>query len=342
MANKPHTGHLPEDNSWMSVFLLHQRLDDLLSWCRYPHPEPLSEGWLESVKEGIHAAIEQSLRDVQGNESLAEKLRDTKRLAFRLATQITNCPKLSTVPRREWTVPDDCISFDKLSKLNEEFGELAKIPKSFRSPGRETALGPSEQRETDRQQTTDSPDLVISAMIAALAREADRHPPTDSPAQEAVASPSETAAENAKAQKRLRMQAAFGNPMAAMALAMLAVQDNLISNAFQKIENANQPCLELPSPPEQREVDQDQTTGSPAQEAVASPSEPETIQGVSNTKRTPVHPDRDKLIVEYLKTTGSPKDISRLLKKNHNINMTAGAISKVKNRKRPKKDREDN
>lgn len=191
MTNKPHTGHLPEDNSWMSFCLLHQRLDDLLTWCRYPHPEPLSEGWLESVKEGIHAAIEQSLRDVQGNESLAEKLRDTKRLAFRLATQITNCPKLSTVPRREWTVPDDCISFDKLSKLNEEFGELGKVPISFRSPGREAALSPSEQYETDRQQTTDSPDLVISAMIAVLAREADRHPPTELPAQEAVASPSE-------------------------------------------------------------------------------------------------------------------------------------------------------
>ena len=71
MANKPHTGYLPDDNSWMSFYFLHQRLDDLLTWCRYPHPEPLSEGWLDSVKEGIHAAIEQSLRDVQGNESLA-------------------------------------------------------------------------------------------------------------------------------------------------------------------------------------------------------------------------------------------------------------------------------
>ena len=104
-------------------------------------------------------------------------------------------------------------------------------------------------------------------------REVDQDQAKGSPAQQAVASPSETAAENAKAQKRLRMQAAFGNPMAAMALAMLAVQDNLISNAFQKIENEHQPCLELPSPPEQREVDQDQPTGSPAQEAALGPSE---------------------------------------------------------------------
>ena len=50
--------------------------------------------------EGIDEAVERSLRDVQGNESLTEKLRDTKRLAFRLATQITNCPKRSTFPRQ--------------------------------------------------------------------------------------------------------------------------------------------------------------------------------------------------------------------------------------------------
>ena len=119
--------------------------------------------------EGIDEAVERSLRDVQGNESLTEKLRDTKRLAFRLATQITNCPKRSTFPRREWTVPDDCISFDKRSKRNEEFGALAKVPKSFRSPGRETALGPSEQCE------------------------ADRHPPTDSPTEQAAPSPAKSA-----------------------------------------------------------------------------------------------------------------------------------------------------
>lgn len=113
------------------------------------------------------------MRDVQGNESLTEKLRDTKRLAFRLATQITNCPKRSTFPRREWTVPDDCISFDKRSKLNEEFGALAKVPKSFRSPGRETALGSSEQCEADRHPPTDSP--------------------ADSPAEQAAPSPAKSA-----------------------------------------------------------------------------------------------------------------------------------------------------
>ncbi len=191
MANKPHTGYLPDDNSCMSFWLLHQRLDDLLAWCTHPDPKPLSYQWQDSVKQEIHAAIEQSLRDVQGNDAITEQLKDAKRLAYKLATLMTNRPNLSTVRREDWTVESYCKLFDKLSKLNEEFGELAKVPISFRSPGRETALGPSEQRETDRQQTTDSPDLVISAMIAVIAREADRHPPTDSPAQEAVAIPSE-------------------------------------------------------------------------------------------------------------------------------------------------------
>ena len=138
-------------------------------------------------------------------------------------------------------------------------------------------------------------------------REVDQDQATGSPAQEAALSPSKTAEEIAKT-----------------------------PNPYDVYEPIARRFFDLQFRP--AEI----TTGSPAQEAVASPSEPETIQGVSNTKRTPVHPDRDKLIVEYLKTTGSPKDISRLLKKNHNINMTAGAISKVKNRKGTKKDREDN
>ena len=211
------------------------------------------------------------------------------------------------------------------------------------SPAQEAALGPSETAA----ESAKTPNLYdVYEPVARRFFDLQFRPAeitTGSPAQQAVASPSETAAENAKAQKRLRMQAAFGNPMAAMALAMLAVQDNLISNAFQKIENANQPCLELPSPPEQREVDQDQIKGSPAQEAVARPSEPETIQASPKARRRSKkrNSTRNKLILGYAEKGNDIKKITTMMNTIHGEDMGYDAVQKVILRARPTDKNED-
>jgi hypothetical protein len=142
-------------------------------------------------------------------------------------------------------------------------------------------------------------------------REVDQDQTTGPPAQQAVASPSETAAENDKSPNR-RLKSIFRDPMAELARKMQAAHDKQISDCWQKIQAASQPWLESLDTPEQREVDQDQTTGSPrlafwnfdtllnrkanqdqptdspAQQAVASPSpspsKPATIQAAT-TKR---------------------------------------------------------
>jgi hypothetical protein len=147
--------------------------------------------------------------------------------------------------------------------------------------------------------------------------------------------------------------------MAELARKMQAAHDKQISDCWQKIQAASQPWLESLDTPEQREVDQDQTTGSPrlafwnfdtllnrkanqdqptgspAQQATfspsPSPSEPATIQAAPKARRQSKkrNSTRNKLILGYAEKGKDIKEIMTLMNTKHRENMGYDTVQKV-------------
>lgn len=121
-----------------AFFYLEQSLGNLLFWSTIPDSQPLTTEWLEAMRVEIYEKCSGALRSAEhhGRDAvLLQKINDARSLALELATLLQNSPDLSTIPRRQWTVPRECQLYDDLSALQREFKALSKIEGEVRTSG---------------------------------------------------------------------------------------------------------------------------------------------------------------------------------------------------------------
>ncbi len=112
-----------------AFWYLERFLADLLFWSIIPHSQPLTNEWLDAMRDTIRQKCGGAMRSVEhyGPDAvLDQKIRDAQSLALQLATLLHASPDLSTIPRRQWTVPRECQLYDELANLQREFRELSK------------------------------------------------------------------------------------------------------------------------------------------------------------------------------------------------------------------------
>lgn len=154
---------------------LEKFLSDLLFWSTIPDPEPLTSDWIDAMREDIHGKCDSALRSLEyyGPDALlAEKLRDAHRLALGLAALLYNSPDLSTVPRRQWTVPRECQLYDDLAALQHELKKLS-------SPDKWTKAGGKWESKPDRGEAGAADAVVTHPNLNGLASR-DEFPRPDS------------------------------------------------------------------------------------------------------------------------------------------------------------------
>ncbi len=124
----------PADQTTAFLFL-HQSIADLLCWATHPHPEPLGDDWLESVKADLRSRFQSAEQSAQGDELLIEDIHRAQRLAFEFATLLCQNPTLSTVRVQDWGVPRFRDVFDDLHVLDRKFERLSGVSREGETPG---------------------------------------------------------------------------------------------------------------------------------------------------------------------------------------------------------------
>lgn len=122
---------------WIALNEFQRDLSSLVSYAVHPLSEPHSNGWLESVRGLIRETLRPALAAFSDNDEMTATLCRAQSAALEFAAMMHNRPKLSTVPREEWTVPKYCRMFDELdaiaSALKVKAEELERANLVFRT-----------------------------------------------------------------------------------------------------------------------------------------------------------------------------------------------------------------
>ena len=146
-----------------AFWCLEQFLKNLLFWSITPDPEPLTGGWLDSIRDDIRMKCGSALRSLEQygpDAPLAGKIREAQSLALGLAALLQMHPDLSTIPRRQWTVPRERRMFDDLDSLQAEFKELSR-PENWTNRGGKWLLNPAAD-EVLKMATSPSVDIAAA------------------------------------------------------------------------------------------------------------------------------------------------------------------------------------
>ena len=128
-----------------AFWYLERHLADLLF--TIPAPEPLTSEWLDEMRKTTHAKVGRAVSSVDHyspNEQLRGKIHKASTKALQLATLLRESPSLSSIPRREWTVPSEGQLFDDLAKLQHEFETLGNTD-NWSQAGGKWLLNPDQE-----------------------------------------------------------------------------------------------------------------------------------------------------------------------------------------------------
>lgn len=122
---------------WFALKEFQQDLSSLVSFAVHPYSEPISNGSMESARVLIRETLRTALAAFSDDHEMTATLCRAESAALEFAATMCNRPKLSTVPREEWTVPKYCRMFDELdaiaSELKEKAEELERANLVFRT-----------------------------------------------------------------------------------------------------------------------------------------------------------------------------------------------------------------